>query len=592
MSLKNIIEKRVNKEISELDSDFNGLDISAKSGIAFMLYSLKTILKDSSIEDIEKGIVDSLYRKEKYDFGIDAVYLLANGEIVDSPEEIETLSSDTKFIFDFYQFKKGTGIDQASLLKFKDGLEKVFVNNKCSISDNEYMYNYFKNLSEMSDGIYENFHSSNILIRLNICFSGVSENLRKEPIIDHALNSIESMLKDNSYKNVKTIVFGDQELLDSEKEKSEITSNLEYKKYFNYITGDIDNKLNGFIAMVNASVIAKLVQEHGNRLFEANIRDYYNNRGVNNKIYDTAISDEESNNFWGYNNGLTITCRKVDELPNEKLKLSGLQIVNGCQTSNTLYEAFKQKTLKNDTFLLVKIIETENSDLIYKITEATNSQTAITMYNLKANEVIHKNIETYFAEHNIYYERRVNFYKNKKVTPIVDIKKLAQLYLSMILFKPSSAKAHPKASINKEYSNIFPNVDDNPYIKYELYLAPALVMLSLEKLITKIRRKKDGGYNNYQISLMANGKFHLACLLLSDILKSNYNDKGIVKNINLISNKIKDETAFIAHFNNALNNFEKLSKKEFGTKLEAIAPSLRKSSIEESINKFIHKNIK
>ena len=140
------------------------------------------------------------------------------------------------------------------------------------------------------------------------------------------------------------------------------------------------------------------------------------------------LGQEESNHFWSYNNGLTITCRKVDELPNEKLKLSGIQIVNGCQTSNTIYEAFKNETLKNDTFLLVKIIETENSDLIYKITEATNSQTAITMYNLKANETVHKNIETYLKEHAIYYERRVNFYKNKKVHPIIDIKKLFRVW--------------------------------------------------------------------------------------------------------------------------------------------------------------------
>lgn len=93
----------------------------------------------------------------------------------------------------------------------------------------------------------------------------------------------------------------------------------------------------------------------------------------------------------------------------------------------------ENELLKEDTFLLVKIIETENDDLIYKITEATNSQTAITIFNLKANEQIHKNIEAYLKEHNIYYERRINFYRNKRVSPIIDIKKLAQLYLSMIL---------------------------------------------------------------------------------------------------------------------------------------------------------------
>lgn len=586
MSLKNIIEKRVKNEVDNLDSDFNGLNGDHKNGIAFMLYGLKTILKNSSTEDIEKGIVDSLYRKEKYDFGIDAIYLLANNEIIDSPDEIENYSQDTKFIFDLYQFKKGTGIDQASILKFKEGIERVFIKNKYTLSDNEYLYNYMNNISEMSNCIYEKFHSANILVRLNICFSGVSDNLRKDPIISDAINSMESVLRDNSYQNVKTLIFGDQELLDAEKEKSEIITNLEYKKSFNYITGDT----NGFIAIVNAKVIAKLVKEHGNSLFEANIRDYYNSRGANNKIYETAISDEESKNFWGYNNGLTITCRKFDEQPNEKVKLSGVQIVNGCQTSNTIYEAFKNETLKDDTFLLVKIIQTENSELIYKITEATNSQNAITIYNLKANESIHKNIEIYFKEHSIYYERRVNYYKNKKLSPIIDIKKLAQIYLSMIMFKPSSARGNPKTSINKEYINIFPNIDKDPNVSYELYLIPTIIMLALEKLIIKIRRKKDGLYSEYKIALMANGKFHISCLLLYEILKKDYNKKGIIKNVDLITKIINDESQFITHFNNALENFEKLTKKEFGTKVEAIASSLRKSNIEDAIKKFIHKN--
>lgn len=278
MSLKNIIEKRVNKEIEELESDFKKLNETDKNGIAFMLYSLKTILKDSSIEDIEKGIVDSLYRKEKYDFGIDAIYLLANNEIIDSPDEIEHYPKETRFIFDLYQFKKGTGIDQASLLKFKEGIEKVFINNNCSLSDNEYMHNYFSNIVEIRNSIYDKFHSSNISVRLNICFSGVSENLRKESIISDAMDSTELILRNNGYKNVITKIFGDQELLDTEKEKSEIITNLQYKKIFNYITGDT----NGFIAIVNAEVIAKLVKEYGNSLFEANIRDYFNSKGVNN----------------------------------------------------------------------------------------------------------------------------------------------------------------------------------------------------------------------------------------------------------------------------------------------------------------------
>lgn len=593
MSLKKLIDKRIDHEVSNLEQEFQSLVKEHKDGIGFMFYSLKTILKELSNENIEKGIFDCLYRKERYDFGIDAIYVLIDNDFVDSPNELEEYSKDSKVIFDIYQFKKGTGIDQSSLLKFREGLQKVFIDNDLKIKDNEYLYSYMNNIQELREEIFEKFHSNNIFVRLNICFNGISNNLFKDDLIKEALHKNEELLQEQGYKNTLTKIYGDQELLDKEKETTELTTSLEYKKSFNYITGESnDNKLNGYIAIVNAKVIAELVKSFGNRLFEANIRDYYTNKkDTNNNIYKTAIDEKESKNFWSYNNGLTITCRKVEELPNEKLKLHGLQIVNGCQTSNTLKDTFENGLLKSETFLLVKIIETENEDLIYKITEATNSQTAISIFDLKANEQIHKNIEDYLKEHNIYYERRVNFYKNKKVSPIIDIKKLAQLYLSMILLKPSIARANPKSAIRKEYSNIFPKIENVPeVIAYDLYLVPAMLMNSLEKLISKVRRKKDEKYSTYKIALMANGKFHISCFILSEILKNDYNKKGIIRNTDKIINVLKDENKLLNIFDNALEQFEKLSKKELGSKIEAISAGLRKNDIDEAINKYIQRN--
>ena len=112
MSLKKLIDKRIANEVNHLDKDLETLPTDSKEGIGFMLYSLKTILKELSDENIEKGIFDSLYRKEKYDFGIDAVYVLVDNDFIDSPDELEEYSSDSKVIFDFFQFKKGTGIDK------------------------------------------------------------------------------------------------------------------------------------------------------------------------------------------------------------------------------------------------------------------------------------------------------------------------------------------------------------------------------------------------------------------------------------------------------------------------------------------------
>ena len=39
-----------------------------------MLFALANIFRDKDFADIEQGIVDSSYKSEKYDYGIDAIY--------------------------------------------------------------------------------------------------------------------------------------------------------------------------------------------------------------------------------------------------------------------------------------------------------------------------------------------------------------------------------------------------------------------------------------------------------------------------------------------------------------------------------------
>ena len=196
-----------------------------------------------------------------------------------------------------------------------------------------------------------------------------------------------------------------------------------------------------------------------------------------------------------------MTCSKVEEIPNNKYRLHNFQIVNGCQTSNALYVALKNKDyvaeinlkikegkelskeekeglaeksrfqFNDDASVLLKIIETKNEDFIGRITETTNSQTPIKEFSLKANDDIQKLIEQYLIGHGVFYERRVNFYKNKGKKNIYSIQKLFQLYTSQVLFKPSQVKTRPKDMFVTTYDDVFPA----PHIKsfnYVLYLIP------------------------------------------------------------------------------------------------------------------------
>ena len=613
MSVLNMIEKRISGVLTEIEADYIGKPDSLKEGIAFMLYSLKEIFKNWTIDQIEEGIVDSAYREEKYDYGIDAIYLTANGNIITSPDELNDYNDDADFVFHIMQFKKGTGIDVNSLLKLRDGIKTVFIDNVSNASQNEYLNNYIHNLVDIRDRLYEDFPSEKIKVLVYVCFSGLKSNVLSNDLQTSYLDSIKQQLADNAYNNTDIIIIGAQELIALERNKEEVTDILKYIKAFKYITATENEKLNGYLCVVDGAEIGRLVHKWKTALFEANIRDYFPRNSINSKIIETCTSETEAKYFWSFNNGLTITCQKTEELPNDKYKLHGMQIVNGCQTSNSLckayintiryneldkmdnrspeekseFEQLKKDLLNPDTTVLVKLIETNNPDLIYRITETTNSQTPIKIFSLKANEDIHKNIELYFLDHKVYYERRVNYYKNKGLKPVIGIQMLAQLYLSMILFKPSQARSNPKKMFVNHYNEIFPSPDVKT-VSYRLYLIPVLIDQKTEKTIKHIRRTK-AETDEYSLALLGNARFHLDCYILKSILGNKYSEKGIVEGSELIMAVLKDDALFMVHFQNALYDLTRVVQNFAGQKKEAVSAALRKAELDKRIIRDIHR---
>lgn len=614
MSILKMIEKRIEKQILDLDDEFKNKNKDIQSGIAFMQYSLGVIFHSLDQSELEDGIVDSAFRDEGYDYGIDAMYLTADDNIITSPDEIDDYNKDTKFIFHILQFKKGTGASLESILKLKEGVKTAFIDNKVKPSQNMYMHEYVNNIVEIRDPLYERFSTKNIEIKVYYCFSGIKNNILNNPLLEEELKNIQMLLNENGYSSAKFEVIGAQELIDLERNEQEIEDVIKFKKSFKYISDtDEEETLNGYICIVEARVIGELVKKYQSRLFEANIRDYYPKNDINEKIVDTCSSEAEGKYFWSFNNGLTITCNKVEELPNDKYRVKGLQIVNGCQTSNAIYKSLinleryceleskkdldeiedeEYKNVENNRLnekstVLVKFIETKNPELIYKITETTNSQTAIKVFSLKANEDIHKNLEQFFLDHNIYYERRVNYYKNKKVKPIIDIQKLSQLFLSMILFKPSQARANPKKMFLNDYYSIFPK-SQVKIMNYDLYLIPVLVHLKVEKIIRNIQRNKLE-IDEYKLTLLSNGKFHIDCLILSTILKNKYSEMGIIENSAKIKELLQDDKEIMLIFDEALETFKKIVQSYAGMKKESISVALRKADLDKKIVRFINK---
>lgn len=125
-------------------------------------------------------------------------------------------------------------------------------------------------------------------------------------------------------------------------------------------------------------------------LFEENIREFLGTNSINTGIIKTLRSNSDRTKFFYYNNGVTIICEGAGKKNNTgkfSIALENPQVVNGCQTMNSIYEVlstYAEEDLMQafcDTYVMVKILlfnkNNENNGLYKEIVKYTNTQNSI-----------------------------------------------------------------------------------------------------------------------------------------------------------------------------------------------------------------------
>jgi len=132
------------------------------------------------------------------------------------------------------------------------------------------------------------------------------------------------------------------------------------------------------------------------QLYERNVRRFLGSRGrVNKAMMQTLVDSPER--FGLYNNGITIVVEDFDERASEPGKVDLLEpsIVNGCQTTRTIWEVCRQRLEAGGTgsdpkleawrekaengVVVAKIVQVgaAGEELLQRITRYTNSQNAV-----------------------------------------------------------------------------------------------------------------------------------------------------------------------------------------------------------------------
>jgi hypothetical protein len=268
--------------------------------------------------------------------------------------------------------------------------------------------------------------------------------------------------------------------------------------------------LKGIICTAAARDIANLViGDPGGALFDSNIRRFLGKgRSVNADILKTATEAASSYLFWFLNNGVTIVCDSCDPVTdpdNPMVKITNLQIVNGCQTATALAHAARDGTLRPDTRLLLKIFETTDPTLASRIVLTTNNQNRISTRDLKANDAVQQDMQRRFESYNLLYEHKVNQYATTALTAgqrIVSNEDVGQAYLAIALKKPGDARRRKYKIWTDNYGDIFSGSSVEAHVICLLFYQTANGWARAARRgprMTEVRRK-----------LINNGLLHIA----------------------------------------------------------------------------------
>lgn len=170
------------------------------------------------------------------------------------------------------------------------------------------------------------------------------------------------------------------------------------------IENTVSEKYSVYLAIISGELLAAIYDQHGPRLLERNVRSFLQVKGAVNKGIRDTLKDEPDM-FLAYNNGISVTAESVEIIRDENgkpsiKKIRDMQIINGGQTTASIYNAKKDKKIDVDlsrVYVQMKLSVIDSSEdmdeIVPKISAYANTQNKIQMADFSANDPYHRKIE-------------------------------------------------------------------------------------------------------------------------------------------------------------------------------------------------------
>lgn len=429
-----IIDQRlvsVSKDIRQKASEeLRITDEGRLKSLAFVYLCVKTIL------DLDGDDVFDCLTEGGGDFGVDAIHI---------SEEY-----DGEFTVSLFQAKYKNNLEGNSNFP-EEGIKSL-------INAINYLFNPAAKLEHINQRLLVKVEEARSLIRDGYipqvrtiaCNNGLKWNLSAQEAIDRAEFGDQVTWEYVNHERLVKILQASKPVKDTlQLSGKAIVEDMEFSRVL--------------LGRISVTEIATLIERHGERLLERNIRRYLGLQGnrVNEGIRHTLTSDEK-NNFYFYNNGVTLICDSFSynalQDGDYKVRVENLQIINGGQTCMTIFKTLREPDLIHQNaqaFVLLRLYQLprENEGLVQRITYATNSQNPVDLKDLRANDERQKILEKDIEQLGFNYRTK----RSNTPTRSADITSgvAAEAVLSVWRRKPHQAKFFSREHFGKLYDTIF-----------------------------------------------------------------------------------------------------------------------------------------
>ena len=248
-------------------------------------------------------------------------------------------------------------------------------------------------------------------------------------------------------------------------------------EYFKYQT---KSKYATVSAAIRADELARLFNQNRLNLFRLNPRYFLTTKSAVNREILGTLNAEDADNFYLYNNGVTATCSAIRDIgagTNSILEFDDFQIVNGCQTTLTIHEKWRQVGGAGNLETVrvpIRIIETPAAKLMAEqVARTTNRQNQMKQEDFRSGDKLHAKLQAEFDKLNPkwFYEYKrgtwnTDFRTARAKSPYVgepfaprriQMKDLAQACLAFQGFPDDSADRVASYFASEErYRQVFP----------------------------------------------------------------------------------------------------------------------------------------